>query len=539
MPARQLDRIAFERYLPSTALVPTPGPIAVDCQNVWFNGSLVYSSKGAASAGSSGGVASLQTIAGTHGGMTGSGSGTKAFGVYWYGGSGNLVVGGSVIGAASSTVTLSTGSYTGAAGLTAPGAPTIADSGVSGRNNGSYSICLTAIRSTTGAESSRGAISNVVSVKNKKIRITAWPSVPSGADTWGIYCSRRGFGAVGNWYHLADVPTSTGSNYDIQWYDGELGALPELDNDPPPSGVTHVFAINSIVVGVVSADLYPSKRAFPEAYPPTSVISIPGGSPVTACKATGIEGTVIVSTGTSLNLVRDSGVDDAPIQVQQWWPDIGFPNGNCWCVVEDTIIGFHGGLGLIMAPIGGDYDLGFAADVQYKLKQLGWVPSSTVVGYDPKTNCVIVASGSAFLAGNRTTRQWSYHTLPVGVTTSVTTGGALQLSSGGGTLYNLESGSGTSWFITSQWRDGGYAGYPKTLVGLRGNVSVSCTMDVYKNLNSSSSQATKTAAVNHGTFHHLNVQSAETYCVKFSGSDSGGTQIYGAECQFVPHGVRV
>lgn len=546
MPSRQLDRISFSRgFVPTAGLVPGLPESIIDGQNVLvLDNGLVVSAKGPGSAGSSGGVAELINIAGTHGGMTVSGCGVAygGSGVYFFGGVGSLIVGGATIGAVSgSTVTIHTASYDGPAGITAPGASVIAASATSGKNNGSYSIALTAIRSTTGAESSRGAISNAVAVSSKKIKITTFPTVPTGANKWGIYASKRGFATVGPWYHLLDIPTSTTAPYEFDWYDGELGTIASLDNDPPPT-CTHVFSINNVIVaaGCYGNGLSPSKPSFPEAFPPQTVIFLPGSGVITSCKATGIEGTVFVATATSLLEVRATGDASVPIQVIPRWANTGFASGSAWCVTEDAIVGFSGQNGAVIAPLNGDPITTFAADVQSKFTSLGFTATNTVVGYDPHTNCFVFASGSNALLYNRGTNKWSpTYTLGFTATTSVTVAGHLLISASGGAMSSPETGSGTTWFFTGAWRDGGYAGFPKTFIGLRGHVGAQCQMDVYKNLNLSSSQATKTAAVNHGAFHKLNVQGCDTFTVKFSGADSGGTPIFGADGLFIPHSVRV
>jgi hypothetical protein len=543
MPPRQLHRFTAEKGFVSAArLIPGVVGSLIAGSNVWCRGAgLVESSKGAASSTASGGVAHLQNVAATHGGMGTSGSGTSYFSAYFFAGSGNFYVGGSSQGAAGSSVTIRSSAGLFNAGLTAPGAPTIAISPTaSAKMNGSYSICLTAIRSTTGAESSRGTISNAVTLTSDKLRISAFPAVPTGADTWGIYCSRRGFGQSGPWYHLADIASSTVAPYDFDFFDHELGGLPELDNDPPPP-CTHCFAINDIIVAAGcygGAGMVPSRRSFPEAFPPFPVY-IPSGGSITGCKASGIDGTVIVVTATSTNLVRDSGTRDTPIQVEQWWPNIGFASQSAWCIVEDQLWGFTGQRGPIRAPINGDPDTSFAEAVMPTFTSLGFSASNAVVGFDPKTGCMIFASGSSFLAYDRTSGLWSPpHTLAFSCTSAVTVGGSLLLSDSGGTLYALEAGAGTSWSATYAWADGGFTNQ-KTIIRLRGNVSASCSMDVYKDLNSSSSQSTKTAAANHGTIHHLNLPQIESFTVKFSGSDAGGTQVHSADLSYIPHGTTV
>lgn len=96
------------------------------------------------------------------------------------------------------------------AGLSAPEAPTIAGRttlgvGFIGKNTGVYSIELTKVRSTTGAESNASLPSNVITVTSQSIRVE-FPAAPTdGTDTWYIYVTAAGFGPTGPYLFLQSV----------------------------------------------------------------------------------------------------------------------------------------------------------------------------------------------------------------------------------------------------------------------------------------------------------------------------------------------
>lgn len=138
-----------------------------------------------------------------------------------YVGSGLLYLTGVSLSTAASTTPqlrlLRSGLYTGTGtgpyqfGLATPDAPELAigvygdGSQVTGQGNltgklkGTYSVCITRIRSFTGAESNRSLTSAVItaSASGQWARIT-FPLVDSnGQDRWGVYVTLAGFGSIG------------------------------------------------------------------------------------------------------------------------------------------------------------------------------------------------------------------------------------------------------------------------------------------------------------------------------------------------------
>src|SRR5215467_11012125 len=285
---RKSDRYVFLRgYVPTQALVGSDiipayfGGVSysiIDGLNGWIRGTRVETGLGPGPAGTAGAsIPVLMNVANGYGGMTGGGSIIQYYTQYLFAGSGNGYVNGTSIGAAGSSINevpVGGGAVTGV-GVHAPAtAPHIAPQGLvspGGKNNGSYSILYTYIRSATGEESNRSPVSNVVAVQNDGITIDqAIPPGDTGVDTIGIYCSFANFSTLGPWFHLVDVKitdvnahlpfplavsyTSAGVPAGTAgWYNGDLGVIAPLDYNVPPA-CSFVFSLNDIVV---AAGCYP------------------------------------------------------------------------------------------------------------------------------------------------------------------------------------------------------------------------------------------------------------------------------------------
>src|SRR5260221_285012 len=83
------------------------------------------------------------------------------------------------------------------AGLTVPATPTAAAGSAGTKLNGTYSVRLTAVRSSTGAESNASITSATVSLSNQKMAVTFPAAVGNGHDKWGVYVTRTDFGSTG------------------------------------------------------------------------------------------------------------------------------------------------------------------------------------------------------------------------------------------------------------------------------------------------------------------------------------------------------
>lgn len=102
------------------------------------------------------------------------------------------------------------------AGLAQPSAPTIAaiapPAGFLGKNDGTVSVKIARVRSSTGAKSIASLASNVVACRNQSVRVTFPEADDNGQDFWEVDVTLNGFGGVGNHYFLQEIPESAVSS---------------------------------------------------------------------------------------------------------------------------------------------------------------------------------------------------------------------------------------------------------------------------------------------------------------------------------------
>ena len=527
-------------YIPTQAKTSgIPGSI-IDGLNVWIWGAgLIESAKGWGSNGSSGGANPLMNVGNTHGGCTGGGTVVDAFGTTWVEGLGTALKGGASLGSASSALQLLRSGSLVPAGLAQPSAPTLTDSGVAGKNDGSYSVAITAIDQITGQESTRSLPSNVQLVTLKKIHIAFPATVASNQTHWGVYCSFKNFGATGPWFHLTDVPISP-TSVNLDWYNGELGDLAPIDYFPPPTG-THCFALNNVMN---SAGCYggsgigPSIPGKPGAYPPDFTVFIPGGGSITSCKATGFAGSVVISTASSVTSVVATNSPITPITVRQIWPTTGFLSGSAWCVIEDEIYGFSGQRGAVRTQGDGPPDTSFAHSMHAFFAANGFTASNTTVGYDPKTDSVVFASGTRAACYYRAGGYWHTPQSISGAVTGATVGGTLLLDVGGGTLNSPELGSGTTGFATFSFEGAGSPEWNHTIVRARASANGTSQLDILTDLDlSTSASGALSLGAGHSQWFHLRIANAKTFSAKWSFTSVAGASLYETLLQVIPHRV--
>jgi hypothetical protein len=411
----------------------------------------------------------LQLVGANHGGVTVSGNITLHSNTTWAIGSGTAYVGGSALsGSVTSSLKLLVSGALEAAGLARPSAPTVtASATASSKMNGSYSICVAAYRSTTGAIGNRSLPSAVVAVKNKKLAVTL-PATVTGQTHWLIYGSRRGFGSVGPWFlitSIAAVPVATtllDGATGVEYFDGELGALAPMTNDVPPTG-THCAALGGVMCVIGSYGGYgvsPSKPGYPEAFDVSQTSFLASREPVTAVTARGTDGGIFVATRNSISLIILSGSDLTPVLPRGVFENVGVSHGNAMCWVYDTLYLFSS-TGAACRTHGSEKpDLTFAIPVQDYFRDNGFTGANTRVIFDERNGCVLFCSGTVALPFMLDTETWSTPiTLPGTVTVGIALGGS-GLVGVGATLYTLDTAAGspaaTATLTTPYQYVGGY-----------------------------------------------------------------------------------
>jgi hypothetical protein len=424
----------------------------------WFWNGVWVSDRGTSSAGSTGGLADLQVIGGQNAGCSGVGNIWRAFSTLWT--TGAAFLNGSSLGNAAGVLSLQVGGVLTPAGLATPNAPTFAASATAGRLNGPYSAVVQAYRATTGARSSRSASSATISVSNKKGTLT-FPSPVSGQTHWIIGGSIRAI-PQGPWYRLTNqviVPISTLS-IEIDWVNGELGALMAINYDQPPAS-THCAATGSVMLALGTGSggygCRPSILAQPEAFPLEYGFDLPVRESITGVQP-GIDGVVLVSTANGLMGLLLSGADLTPILARVIFGNVGFARANAFCAVYDQIYGLSTKAGLVRTHGGEEPDSSWARPVQKYLERNGFTSSNSVVVFDQSHDAVIVASGTKAVPYMRASGRWSAPIpLPGTVTAGVALNGAgvLQI---GSSIYSLDSaGAGGNWFLRTPYFGNGFA----------------------------------------------------------------------------------
>jgi hypothetical protein len=449
------------------------------------------------------------------------------------------------------------GSYgtTRTAGLAAPSVPTIAaQAGGTKLQNKKYSVMVTRIRSVTGAESNASPQSATVTpLTTDYLRVTLANDVSDASqDKWGYYFTKADEGDTGPHFKYVELADSALSGvapnkyYDFHFRDGDLQSeLAPYDNNPPPTGVFAAQLGDCMAVigcygdssGVTAASpgsaVAVSKRGFYESYPARSLLALP--EPPTAVMSRAGENVVYIWGRNSLSALTPDpdALATTPLKIEPVWSNVGIYHHHSAVFADGTVYAYTSQLGLVRMGPDGRPESAFAARVYQDLKAFS--PSATVLGYDPGTQTVTVASGAKVLTYNKAFDVWGAPLRSTGTAAGTyTTDGGMKLVAAdtiGITTYAYgQSSSGTTWVARSDWKDGGGPERNKTLttlfVSLDTNSSTNTvTVKVYKNMDTSSAAYTTTftptGSPQHKAVFKINVKNVKSYCVEISGSGSG------------------
>jgi hypothetical protein len=454
-----------------------------------------------------------------------------------FAGSGDAFEGGVNLGTAGATLVIKPiGGTAKSVGVAAPAAPVISDGGVAGLLDGTISIRLTGV-SDLGEESNASAPSNIISLSLKKVHFTTPALLPAGATKFGVYCPRAGFGRQGPHFRqtvLGDIAPGT---YDIDWTDSILGQIAPIDNNPPPA-CTFAGSLNNMLlaIGAYRDMIAPSRADDFGAFPPDWPVSLNG--PPTGVKA-GMDDSLVISTATAVYGCRASGdVDVTPVGLWLIWDRMGFPNMSCWWVHGADIWGYSG-RGPVTSAFGPDRESNFAQPVISDFITFGLTAANTTGGYDPQSKGMVYASGTNAWVFGLTTGEWSTRMeLPAIIVTAETIGDNLLLGAADGSMYILDSGAGMAYELVPVWQNVSEDEMAGNVIMVAAAISGSCQVDIYTDLDESTSQFSTTLTPNHSGWKPTLSQallSARSVTVKISGN--GPQVIRRISLLAIPHRV--
>lgn len=239
------------------------------------------------------------------------------------------------------------------AGLAQPSAPIILavtpPAGLTGKNNGTVSVVIWRVRSTTGARSIKSAVSNIVGAINQSISITFPLKDTNGQDFWGIGVTKNIEGAIGSHFELKEIPeTSVAASPTravvIEWRDGDLAGKPFAPSRdfPPSAGLfggtledvsfvdgAYADAVRSVTDSVRGSAITPSERGRPESFSPDTAI-FTNDTPTALLRGDGLYWRF---GRNSLNVIRYLG-GEKPLSVETVWDGTGVSHQHNACLGE-------------------------------------------------------------------------------------------------------------------------------------------------------------------------------------------------------------
>ncbi len=278
-----------------------------------------------------------------------------------------------------------------------------------------------------------------------------FPAAPPGTTHWIIGGSISGI-PQGPWYRLTNVaivPVAT-AFVDIDFVNGELGALMAINYDVPPAA-THCAALGAVMLalgtGTGGYGVRSSIVAQPEAFPLEYGFDLPVRESITGVQP-GLDGIVLVSTRNGLMGLLLSGSANPPVLSRVIFGNVGFDTSNAYTSVYNQIYGFSSKAGAVRTQGSEEPDSSFAFPVQKYFELHGFTSSNTKVIQDQAHDAVIYASGNKAVPYMRAINRWSAPiTLPGTVSAGIALNGLGHLQIGS-TVYALDqAAAGTSWFL--------------------------------------------------------------------------------------------
>lgn len=363
----------------------------------------------------------------------------------------------------------SSGTYTTPvqAGLAQPSAPTVGIVATAGDVSNSVSAKIERTRPSTGANSVASLASAVITPQANRVRVT-FPAASTNQTHWRVFFSFQGFGGTGVHYlatynGLYDIPETTVSagtvdgvarSLEFNYKDGDLVPIEASFDDYPPPAATHALRLGTVMnligcysdsvtspdpgSGVTGTAIAVSKENNYESYIPTSLLFLP--EPVVDVLARPIDDYGFIACENSIHAIQyvgDRGDQLAPCTLTTILADIGIQYPHNWCQFRGRLAIYSAQGQLMMMDQGGEFDTDFAAPIAKILKNFS--TASTVLGYDPRSDSLLVMNGSRILAFSFQSGQWRQ----IWLTDYGYSGNALACVSAKRTLYFALDNSGT------------------------------------------------------------------------------------------------
>lgn len=338
-----------------------------------------------------------------------------------------------------------------AAGLNQPSAPEIGIIQTTGDVSNSVSAKIERRRPSTGARSVASPTSAVIVPTLNRVRVT-FPLATVGQTHWRVYFTFHGFGGTGIHYlavydisagvPTADIPESVvaastadgiARSMEFNFKDGDLLPVEASYDDYAPPPATHLLRLQNVMnlAGCYSDTASPSstntgtaiavsKINNYESYIPTNLLFLP--EQVTDTLARSVDDFGYVACENSIHAIQYVGYrgdELPPCTLTTVLPDIGIQYPHNWAHFRGRLLLYTAEGSLIMMTEGGDFDASFAAPITKIIKD--WSPAQTIVGYDPKNDLAILASGKRILCYSLSSGVWRQIWLPdFGITGVVT-----------------------------------------------------------------------------------------------------------------------
>lgn len=212
---------------------------------------------------------------------------------------------------------------------------------------------------------------------------------------------------------------------EFNFQDGDLVPLEASYDDYPPPAATHALRLENVLnlVGCYADStagptstapgvaIAVSKQNNYESYVPTHLLYLP--EPVVDVLARPIDDYGYIACENSVHAIQyvgDRGDELPPCAITTILPDIGVQYQHNWCHFRGRLLIYTAQGNLILMDESGNFDTEFAGPVTSILKS--FTTATTIVGYDPENDSIIVASGYRILTYSLQSGQWRQIWMP-------------------------------------------------------------------------------------------------------------------------------